>query len=246
MKFKTAITKIDGDKEYIRGYALEDLVQKKSFVETIFLLLKGELPNKNEARMLDAMLTAAIDHGPGTASALTARVVASSKNSMHTALAAGILAMGERHGSAIEWAGKFFQENADAHDVPGLAKKLKEEKVRVAGYGHAVLKHDHRSDLLFSLAKETKIYGKHCAFAEQFGKELNALSSKPLPLNIDGAMAAVASDMGFDWQIMKGLFIIARMPGLVAQVYEESTDDPGLRRLDEEGIEYVGEKKRKL
>lgn len=246
MQWKTAITKIDNEKEYIRGYALADLVQKKSFVETIFLLLKGQLPNDKETRMMDAMLTAAIDHGPGTASAMTARVVASVKNSMHTALAAGILAMGERHGSAIEWAAKFFQENASTTDVPALAKKLKEEKVRVAGYGHAVLKHDHRSDLLFSIAKETGVYGKHCQFAEEFGKELNALSSKPLPLNIDGSMAAVASDMGFDWQILKGLFIIARMPGLVSQVYEEATNDIGLRRLDEEGIDYTGPENRKL
>lgn len=246
MQWKTAITKIENEKEYIRGYALEDLVQKKSFVETIFLLLKGELPNESESRMMDAMLTAAIDHGPGTASAMTARVVASVKNSMHTALAAGILAMGERHGGAVEFAAKFFQENADASDVKALVKKLKEEKVRIAGYGHAVLTHDHRSDLLFSIAKETKIYSKHSQFAEEVGEALNAISSKPLPLNIDGAMAAIASDMGFDWRITKGLFIIARMPGLVAQVYEESVNDLGLRRLDEEEIEFVGKDNRKV
>ena len=110
MKFKTAITNIQNEKESIRGYDLGELMQKKSFTETIFLVLKGKLPNKQETTMLDAMFVAAIDHGPGTASGQTARIVASAKNSMHTSLAAGILAMGERHGSAIEGAGKFFQE----------------------------------------------------------------------------------------------------------------------------------------
>jgi citryl-CoA lyase len=54
-------------------------------------------------------------------------------------------------------------------------------------------------------------------------------------------MAAVLLDMGFDDKIMKGIFIIARVPGLVAHVFEEATSGDGLRRLDEEDILYIGE-----
>jgi citrate synthase len=71
MKFKTSITNLNNGEEIIRGYKLEDLMQKKSFAETVFLILKGELPNENEAKMFNAILTSAIDHGPGTASGLT-------------------------------------------------------------------------------------------------------------------------------------------------------------------------------
>ena len=60
-----------------------------------------------------------------------------------------------------------------------------------------------------------------------------------MPLNVDAAMAAILSDMGFEWQIMKGFFIIARVPGLVAQAYEEISNDTGLKRLSEDAIEYV-------
>lgn len=246
MQWKTAISKISENKETIRGYDLEELIKNKSFVETIFLILKGNLPNENESRMLNALFTAAIDHGIGASSAITSRIVASAGNSMHTALAAGILAMGKLHGGATAGAAKFFTENINEKNVDELMRLLKDKKIRLPGYGHKVLTHDNRSDALFAVAKETDFYGKHCRLAEEVGAELNKISSKPLPLNIDGAMAAILLDMGFAWQLAKGFFLIARVPGLVAHIYEEMMNDAGLRRLDFSEEEYIGEVDRKL
>ena len=59
-------------------------------------------------------------------------------------------------------------------------------------------------------------------------------------------MAAIISDMGFDWRMARGFFIIGRVPGLVAQVYEEMTSGGGLRRIDESEIEYTGEENKKI
>jgi citrate synthase len=44
----SAITYIDGDKGELlyRGYPIDDLAQNADFLETCFLLLKGELPNE--------------------------------------------------------------------------------------------------------------------------------------------------------------------------------------------------------
>ena len=223
-----------------------ELVKNKSFVETVFLVLKGNLPNENENKMLNVLFTSAIDHGVGTASTITARTVASAGNSMHTALASGILAMGKLHGGATEDAAKFFAENINEKNIGELVKSLKEKKIRVPGFGHKVLTHDSRTDVLFSVAKETKFYGQHCKFSEEVGEELNKISSKPLPLNIDGAMAAILLDMGFPWQMAKGFFLIARVPGLVAHIYEEMMGDVGLRRLDSGEEQYIGEENRQL
>ena len=66
------------------------------------------------------------------------------------------------------------------------------------------------------------------------------VSSKPLPLNVDGAMAAIISDMGFDARCAKGFFIIGRVPGLVAHIFEEMTGEHGLRRLSEDETIYEG------
>jgi len=246
MQWKTAISKISDNKETIRGYDLSELIKNKSFVETIFLVLKGNLPSADESKMLNALFTAAIDHGVGIASTLTARTVASAGNSMHTALAAGILAMGKLHGGATEEAAKFFTENINEKNIAELVKSLKDKKIRLPGFGHKVLTQDHRSETLFAVAKETKFYGQHSKFAQAVGEELNKISSKPLPLNIDGAMAAILLDMGFPWQMAKGIFITARVPGLVAHIYEEMMCDAGIRRLDSSEEEYIGEAERQI
>lgn len=246
MKFQTAITHITPDGERIRGYELAELAQQNSFAKSIWLLLRGELPNSDEAKMFSALLTMAIDHGPGTASGQVTRIAASSKTSIQAAVAAGLLAMGERHVAALESAAKFFLGNKDSADVASLVKDLKDKKVRIPGYGHAVLTEDKRSTFLLSLARELGLHGPHATFAEKVGVELNAISSKPLPLNIDGSMAAILLDLGFAPQALTGVFIIARVPGLVAQATEEMTNDVGLRRLPEADIDYVGPAPREI
>ncbi len=240
MKWETKITNINNGQETIRGKKLSSLINNNTFTETIFLIWRGRMPKTAETKMLDALLTAAIDHGIGTASAMTARIVASAKNSLHTALTAGILAMGERHGSAIENAAKFFIENKNNKNLVQTIKDLKDKKVRLAGFGHAVLERDERSENLLKIAKKLGFFKDICKIATATGKELNNISTKHLPLNIDGAMGAILADMGFDPNIMKGVFITARVPGLVAHIYEEITNDTGLRRLSENEIDYIG------
>lgn len=246
MKFQTSITHITPDGERIRGYELAELAQQNSFSRAIWLLLRGEMPTVDESKMFSAILTMAIDHGPGTASGQVARIVASAKTSIQASVAAGILAMGERHVAALESAAKFFVANHDCKDVAVLVKDLKEQKVRIPGYGHAVLTDDKRSTTLLNFARDLKLYGPYAAFAEKVHSELNKISSKPLPLNIDGSMAAILLDLGFSPQALIGVFLIARTPGLVAQATEEMTNDVGLRRLPEENIEYTGPAPRKL
>ena len=129
MHFKTSITNVQRDgTEIIRGQELGDLVHNHSFVETMYLLLKGEMPTKNQARMLDAILTSVIDHGPAVASALCARISASAKNTLHSSVAAGLLGLGDRHGVVIEPAMKFFSEHIEEADLLGLLTKMKEQK----------------------------------------------------------------------------------------------------------------------
>jgi len=239
MKFKTSITDIKDGKEIVRGRKLEDLIQERSFAEVIFLLFQGELPSKEQASMLNALLVAAIDHGPGTVSAMTARISASAKNSTHSALAAGILGFGPRHGIAGEGAMEFFYKHVDEADLPGLLKGLKEKKVRIPGYGHKIFTdEDPRAGVLLGIAKKLGIYGKHCEFAERVKEELNKISSKKLPLNIDGTMAAILCDMEFDSRLGQSMFLVSRTPGLLAQIYEEQTEDVGSRRLTEEEIDF--------
>lgn len=239
MIWKTALSSIVDGNEIIRGYSLEDLIKKRSFVEVIFLLWTGKFPTNKEAQMLNALFVACIDHGVGAPSATVARTVASTGNSMHTALAAGVATLGELHGGAIEAAARFFAENF-GKNVLTLLKEMKDKKIRLPGFGHTVLSHDNRADALFEIAKQTGFYGKYSELASEIAAKLNADTKKEIPLNIDGTMAAIILDMGFDAAIARGFFLVGRVPGLVAHIYEEKNSGEGIRRISEEDIVYTG------
>ena len=63
---------------------------------------------------------------------------------------------------------------------------------------------------------------------------------KKICLNIDGLAAAILLEMGFPpLSLGKGIFIIGRVPGLVAQAVEEKENEKPVGRLEEGEIEYL-------
>ncbi|MCS6957569.1 MAG: citryl-CoA lyase [Aquificaceae bacterium] len=249
-KWRTAITQHVGHETYIRGYRLLDLVGNLSFAQAIYLILKGELPDEKESKMMEAIFVSVIDHGIAPPSAIAARAVASGGNSLNVGVAAGVLAFGSAHGGALEDAMMFIQEGVGSkRPVEEIVKEYLAAKKPIPGYGHRYYKEfDPRTKRLMDIARDLGFYGEHCHFAEQVQEEIGRQKGKKLVLNVDGAIAAITSEMGFDWRLGKGFFIIGRVPGLVAHVYEElTTEKPFSKRLDEETeTEYTGVPPREL
>ena len=56
---QSAITYIDGEKGQLlhRGYCIEELANKSNFLEVAYLLLKGQLPNKEQYSQFDHEIT---------------------------------------------------------------------------------------------------------------------------------------------------------------------------------------------
>ena len=247
-KWRTAISFHIGHEAYVRGYKLQELVGNLTFTEAIYLVLKGELPTEREAKMLDAIFVSVVEHSIAPPSVIAARAVASGGNPLNVGVGAGVLAFGEAHGGALEGAMKFLQENVDRNPQQVVQEYLSQGK-RIPGYGHRYYKeYDPRSKKLFEIAKELGFYGKYCTFAKEVEEAIEKIKGKRLVLNVDGAIAAITSEMGFDWRLGKGFFIIGRVPGLVAHVYEElTTEKPFSKRLDEEKeVEYLGPSPREL
>ncbi len=247
-KWRTAISMHDGYEAYVRGYKLKELVKNLTFSEAIYLVLKGELPSEREARMLDAIFVSLVEHSIAPPSVIAARAVASGGNSLHVGVGAGVLAFGEAHGGALEGAMRFLQENIN-RKPEDVVKEYFSQKKRIPGFGHRFYKdYDPRKKVLFEMAKEIGFYGKYCQFAEEVEKAIEKEKGKKLVMNVDGAIAAIVSEMGFDWKLGKGFFIIGRIPGLVAHVYEELTmEKPFSKRLDEDKeVEYLGVEPREL
>lgn len=241
--YRTSITTHAGDRIYVYGYDLLKLAQEKSFTEAIYLILKGELPDKNSKKMLDSMLTIAIDHGIEPSSVVAARNVYSGGSPLQAAVAAGVLAFGEYHGGAIEQSMETLKKYEDK-GAEKLVNDFAKEGKRVSGFGHRVYSVDPRTQKLLEIAKALGFYGKYVKFALEVEKKLST-ASKRLPLNIDGIFACLLLEMGFHPKSGKGFFVIARIPGLVAHVVEESLRERPVRRLSGKDVQYDGPRLRR-
>jgi len=250
-QMKTAITKIEPGSIRVKGYNIVELMEKKSFAEVVFLLLKGELPGSAEAKMMQAILVSSVDHGVTPPSSLATRVVASGGNPLNAAIAGGILTIGDSHGGAMEKCAKILQEWAAKGDnIEEIADQLhvhiKSTKMRMPGFGHRLHKTDPRTVKMFEIADKNDFTGKHIQLAKALENRLVTSSGKKLPINVDGAIGAVMSDMGFDYRIGKGFFIISRCAGLIAHAYEELTRYKPMRKLGLTDYEYDGPGEREI
>lgn len=241
--YRTSISSHAEGRPHVYGWDLTKLARSPSFTKYIYLILTGKMPDKNSERMLDAILTISIDHGVEPSSVVAARNVYSGGSPVQAAVAAGILAFGEYHGGAIEAAMENFKRylGVEPGDVIGGFKKRGE---RISGFGHRLYSTDPRTQELLKIAKELGFYGKYVKFAISMETELSK-GDKKLPLNIDGIIAALLLEMGFSTKVGKGVFIIARVPGLVAHVVEEALREKPARRLTDSDVEYDGPRPRK-
>lgn len=255
MKWKSSITEVKPNHLLTMGYHQQDLIGNIAFPHVVYLLLKGDLPDEKQGRMMDAILTSCIDHGVTSPSPMAARVVASGGVPLPTAVAAGILSIGDAHGGAIEKGAYFMQQGVQRlreknSSIEQMAEILVDEsrqkKQRILGFGHRVHTEDPRTKRLFDLANELGVAGDHIALAKAIEKKLAEAIGKKLPINVDGAIAAVISDMGFDWRLGKAFFLLGRVAGLTAQVYEEQTRFKPMRKMFDVDCTYDGPTERSL
>lgn len=236
--WKTAITDTSGGRLVVRGVEITDAMEHLSFGAMVYLLWKGRPPSAGEARLMDAILVSSVDHGATPPSSQATRVVMSGGNPLNAAVAGGILAIGESHGGAIEACAKIFQEWLAMRDeVPDVAQlatiivqQFQEKQQRIPGYGHRIYKRDPRTLKLIEIAEREKLRGRAIDLALAIQDELEKhAGGKPLPLNVDGILAALMTDMGFPYGLGKGFFILSRTAGLIAHAHEERTREKPMR-----------------
>jgi len=252
--WKTSITKIKPNEVRLRGYKIDELMGKITFAQAIFLALKGELPDKKVAKLLDAMLVSSIDHGATPPSALAARTASSTGADLNAAVAAGVLSINRFHGGAIfdcmEVINEGLQRVADSKETieyvaMELVEVYKVAKKRVAGLGHRIHTDDPRTAKLLSMAKELGVAGRGVEMILAFQKAFER-TGKRLPINVDGAIAALLIDLDMPIELANAFFIMARVPGLVAHVYEEQTREKPMRKMFTYDCEYDGPEEKEL
>ncbi len=229
--WRTAISTSDEKSIFIRGYSVTTLMTEATFTDTIYLLHQGRLPTANERRLFDAILIGVSDHGPAAPSAAAARMVVSgNRRSLEAAVAAGVLAIGDAHGGAGYECMQMIAQGLDLARRESLSMRDAARRIaadaksghkRLPGMGHRIHTEDPRTRILFGMAEEFGIARDAIAFMRALEDAAGTLI-RPLPVNIDGAMAAVLMDLGFSPPVAKLVFIIGRVAGLTAQVMEET------------------------
>jgi citrate synthase len=249
------ITKIEPNKVAVRGYRIDELMGRVPFAHVAYLVLKGELPTEAQGRVMDAILVSSVDHGATPPSALAARTVTSGGAPLTTGIAAGIMTINRHHGGAIEGCMRVLLEavtrkREKRQDALTAAQELvaetRAQKQRIPGYGHRVHSDDPRTKKLFAIAEQEGIAGEYVEMGQAIRQAMKETLGKDLPMNVDGAIAAVLCELDFAPEMGNGLFAIARTVGLTAHVFDEITRQRPMRRISPTAQEYDGPPEREL
>jgi citrate synthase len=254
-KWQTAITNVAPNRIQLRGYPIEELMGRKTFAEVVWLALRGELPGEAEGKLLDAVLVSSVDHGVTPPSTLAARTAASTGAPVNASLAAGVLSVNRHHGGAVEGcmavladAVAYMNEKGGSREeaAAAMVERAREAGRRLPGFGHRLHDDDPRAARLFALAEELGLAREGIPMARALEAALATATDKPLPLNVDGAIAACLFDLGFAGDVANAFFILARLPGWLAHVFEELTRERPMRRIEPSAWEYDGPAERHL
>lgn len=253
LHWTSAITRIQPNEVRLRGYRIDELMGEITFAQAVYLALMGELPSPEVGKLIDAMLVSSIDHGVTPPSALAARTAASTGAPINAAVATGILSINRHHGGAIEDCMHLLLDavaRLDGHNYDEVAAELVAElraaKKRAPGFGHRVHTDDPRTRRLLALAEQAGVAGDGIGLAQAMEKALAESLGRPLPLNVDGAIAAVLVDLKVPTELANAFFFMARVPGLTAHVYEEMIRMRPMRHIHPSDHDYDGPEPRSL
>lgn len=256
-RWRTALTCIEPNKIIVRGYPLDEIMGRLTFGEAIYLLLMGEIPSPALGRLMEAMLVSFIDHGATPPSTLAARNTATTGAALRACVAAGVLGFGKYHGGDIESCMQFLDTGLEMVRRGTSYREAAEQIVQRCidagevppGFGHRFHTRDPRAARLFQMALELEAEAEHIQMIRAVENVLHdkpGPDGRPLPVNIDGAIAAVCGDIGIPPAIANALFIISRVPGIAAHADEERVRQQPMRQIDPKDHIYDGPSERRL
>ena len=210
------------------GYDLFELMEKRSFVDVLFLLLKGELPNESQRKLLEQVMIAFINPGPRDYGGRAAIDVGNGKSRVEHILPIALGVIGGEHlgGLEVSQSLKFLQssigkspadvleslrettdlkDTSDIHIAPGFGRRLGSIDEFVANKAKVICRHSPT--------------GGACQWGQEFNELLNAEGFGWLST---GLCAAVFLDLEFDHRTATCMFQLINAPGLIAHAVEVS------------------------
>lgn len=223
----------DGNIE-LRGYPIEQLIGNVTFVEMIWLLLRGEVPSRDQATLLEAAMVASVNAGPMSPSCSIASMAITCGVGLNNAIASGINALGDTHGGAGQQCMELYDRIAERWNEKADLQQATADELDsifasgqsfIPGYGHRFHSVDPRSVRLLELADKARdgghVSGRYAAIARAIEADLERRKGKRLPINVDGSFAVILAELGFAPPLGRGVFVLARSVGLLAHAWEQ-------------------------
>ena len=206
----------------------------------------GREPDPAAARALDTYWTTVIDHGMN-ASTFTARVIASTRSDMVSAVTGAIGALkGPLHGGAPGPVLDMLVDIGSADRAEAWFRKELREGRRIMGFGHRVYKvRDPRAEVLSRVAEEMSAAKLEDRRLFDLAREAERVAlrvldeEKPgrnLRTNVEFYTALVLQSLGLPPESFVALFACGRVAGWCAHVIEQHAEDHLIRPQSE----YVG------
>lgn len=207
-------------------------------------MLRGEKPNALHEQVMNVSLILYAEH-EFNASTFTARVCASTLSDLHSCITGAIGSLrGPLHGGANEAAMDMIENWQSPEEAEKEILGMLERKDLIMGFGHAIYREsDPRnaiikqwSEKLAADVGDTVLYPVSVRVEEVMWRE------KKLFCNADFFHASAYHFMGIPTKLFTPIFVMSRLTGWAAHVFEQRADN----RIIRPSAEYVGEDERKV
>ena len=222
------------------GYDILELAKKRSFVDVLFLLFQGELPERNQAELFEMLMIALINPGPRHPATRASMNAAVGKANPAHILPAGLAVLSGAHlgGEEVSETMRFLRKNCK-ENASELANELlagsqpDEGDWHVApGFGNRFGGIDPIPQQVAGLLESFPAAGKTIKWGQEF---VETITPKEMGWLDTGLAAAIFCDLGFHPRTGAGLFEILRAPGILAHGLELSNKPvTSMPFLDEE------------
>jgi len=218
----------------VRGFNLVDeLMGRLDAGQLLYLEIMGRLPDEAESRLLNAMIVAIAEHGMMPSVVAARLTLLGAPESFQGAVASGLLGVGDVFVGPTSNVARMLQVDAAALEGDDTARATQivesyfSRKRRLPGLGHPHHPVDPRAEKLLALQRELGAPRRYTALMQEIHRVACVRAGRHLTFNAVAAVGAIASDLGFDWRVVRGIGLVARTIGLVGHVFEEMKQPSG-------------------
>ena len=199
------------------------------------LMLKGERPSRDSAKLMDTDLVLHAEHG-SNASSFAARVVIGTDADLHAAITAAVAALsGPAHGGAAEDVMKMAMEIGEPENAASYVAAKRRAKESVTGFGHRVYRTEdprarHMRDGVERLSKEMG-QPKWFEILQGVVKAMAPYARHGVNVNVDFYSGVIYYLHGIPQDLFVPIFAMGRVPGWTVQCLEQAANNILIRPL---------------